>query len=219
MFCSTQVYGGIKRFVHVSTDEVYGSSYSDEPSRTEGDVLDPTNPYAATKAAAEAIARSYWTSFKLPVIVTRGNNVFGPHQYPEKVIPKFIRRLVNGQSCCIHGDGSNSRHYVYVGDVAAAFDTVTHSGVNGEIYNIGCHEEFTNMQARYRRRRPPPDTHSAPARPEQVAERLVRAIKPEVEDVKKLITLHPVPSRRPCLPAARGCADVGVDPPASVGVR
>ena len=103
--------------------------------------------YAATKAAAEAIARSYWTSFKLPVIVTRGNNVFGPHQYPEKVIPKFICRLVNGQSCCIHGDGSNSRHYVYVGDVANAFDVVTHSGVNGEIYNIGCHEEFTNMEA------------------------------------------------------------------------
>ena len=75
----------ISRFIHVSTDEVYGSSYSDDPSRTEGDVLDPTNPYSATKAAAEAIARSYWTSFKLPVVITRGNNVYGPHQYPEKV--------------------------------------------------------------------------------------------------------------------------------------
>jgi len=76
---------GIKRFIHVSTDEVYGSSYDDDPCRKEGDVLEPTNPYAATKAAAESIARSYWYSFKMPVIVTRGNNVFGPHQYPEKV--------------------------------------------------------------------------------------------------------------------------------------
>jgi len=137
---------GIKRFIHVSTDEVYGSSYDEDPSRVEGDVLEPTNPYAATKAAAENIVKSYYHSFKLPVIITRGNNVYGPHQYPEKVIPKFIRRLVNGQDCCIHGDGSNSRHYVYVGDVAAAFDTILHKGVDGETYNIGCHDELTNLE-------------------------------------------------------------------------
>ena len=147
---------GIKRFIHVSTDEVYGSSYDDDPSRREGDVLEPTNPYAATKAA-ENIVKSYWSSFKLPVIITRGNNVYGPHQYPEKVIPKFIRRLVNGEPCCIHGDGSNSRHYIYVGDVVSAFDTVLHKGVPGETYNIGCHEEITNLQ---------------------LAERLVREIYP-----------------------------------------
>ena len=109
-------------------------------------MLEPTNPYAATKAAAENIVKSYWSSFKLPVIITRGNNVYGPHQYPEKVIPKFIRRLVNGEPCCIHGDGSNSRHYIYVGDVVSAFDTVLHKGVPGETYNIGCHEEITNLQ-------------------------------------------------------------------------
>jgi len=148
---------GIKRFIHVSTDEVYGSSYQDELARTEGDVLEPTNPYAATKAAAEAIARSYWFSFKMPVIVTRGNNVFGPHQYPEKVIPKFIRRMMNKMPVCIHGDGSNSRHFIYVGDVAAAFDTILHSGVDGEVYNIGCDDELTNLE---------------------VAERLVRALVP-----------------------------------------
>lgn len=148
---------GIKRFIHVSTDEVYGSSYQDEGARLEGDVLEPTNPYAATKAAAEAIARSYWFSFKMPVIVTRGNNVFGPHQYPEKVIPKFIRRIKNKMPVCIHGDGSNSRHFIYVGDVAAAFDTILHSGVDGEVYNIGCDDEFTNLE---------------------VAERLVRACVP-----------------------------------------
>jgi len=155
---------GIKRFIHVSTDEVYGSSYEDEPSRCEGDVLEPTNPYAATKAAAEQIARSYWYSFKMPVIVTRGNNVYGPHQYPEKIIPKFIRRLVNGQPCCIHGDGSQSRHFIYVGDVAAAFEKILHQGVDGEIYNIGCDEEMTTLEC---------------------AKKLVHAVKPATKDPMK----------------------------------
>ena len=155
---------GIKRFIHVSTDEVYGSSYQDEPRRREGDTLEPTNPYAATKAAAEAIARSYWYSFKMPVIVTRGNNVFGPHQYPEKIVPKFVRRLVAKQPCCIHGDGSNSRHFIYVGDVAAAFDTLLHSGVDGEVYNIGCEDEYTNLE---------------------VAEKIVKMVMPECKDPKE----------------------------------
>merc|ERR1712137_599366 len=157
---------GIRRFIHVSTDEVYGSPYSEEPSRKEGDVLEPTNPYAATKAAAENIARSYWYSFKMPIIVTRGNNVFGPHQYPEKVIPKFARRLMNGMPVCIHGDGSNSRHFIYVGDVAAAFDTIVHSGVDGEVYNIGCDDEFTNLE---------------------VAERLVKEMRPGIKEATEHI--------------------------------
>ena len=148
---------GIKRFIHVSTDEVYGSSYDEDPRRVESDVLEPTNPYAATKAAAENIVKSYYRSFNLPVIITRGNNVFGPHQYPEKVIPKFVRRLLKGLPCCIHGDGSNSRHFIYVGDVARAFITILHNGGVGETYNIGCETEYTNIE---------------------VAERLVRALKP-----------------------------------------
>jgi len=145
---TAKVYGKLRRFIHVSTDEVYGSSYDDDPSRKEGDVLEPTNPYAATKAAAEQIVKSYYTSFKVPVIITRGNNVYGPHQYPEKVIPKFIRRLVQKPPlpCCLHGNGSNSRHFVYVEDVASAFDTIMHKGVTGETYNIGCHEEYTNIE-------------------------------------------------------------------------
>jgi hypothetical protein len=102
----------------------------------------------------------------MPVIITRGNNVFGPHQYPEKVIPKFIRRLLNGMPCCIHGDGSNSRHYIYVGDVAAAFDTIMHKGVIGDTYNIGCEIEHTNLQ---------------------VAEMLVKALNPHVADPKEYI--------------------------------
>lgn len=154
---------GIKRFIHVSTDEVYGSSYEGEARHVEEDVLEPTNPYAATKAAAEHIVKSYYRSFKLPLIITRGNNVFGPHQYPEKVIPKFVRRLVNGQNCCIHGDGSNTRHFIYVGDVAAAFLTILHKGAVGEVYNVGCETEYTNLE---------------------IAEMLVRAVKPRVVDPK-----------------------------------
>jgi len=148
---------GIKRFIHVSTDEVYGSSYEGEARHVETDVLEPTNPYAATKAAAENIVKSYYRSFNLPVIITRGNNVFGPHQYPEKVIPKFVRRLLKGLPCCIHGDGSNSRHFIYVEDVARAFIAILHKGIDGETYNIGCETEFTNIE---------------------VAERLVRSLKP-----------------------------------------
>jgi len=158
---------GIKRFIHVSTDEVYGSSYDEDPRHVESDALEPTNPYAATKAAAENIVKSYYRSFKLPVIITRGNNVYGPHQYPEKVIPKFVRRLLNGMPCCIHGDGSNSRHFIFVGDVADAFVTILHKGVDGETYNIGCDVEYTNIE---------------------VAEKLVRALKPEVKDVREHIT-------------------------------
>ena len=160
---------GIKRFIHVSTDEVYGSSYEGEARHVETDVLEPTNPYAATKAAAENIVKSYWHSYKLPLIITRGNNVYGPHQYPEKVIPKFVRRLVAGESCCIHGDGSNSRHFIYVGDVAAAFVKILHKGVEGETYNIGCEEEFTNLE---------------------VAEKLVKAVLPDIKNVKDRITHH-----------------------------
>ena len=80
------------------------------------------------------------------VIITRGNNVYGPHQYPEKIVPKFIRRLVKGEPCCLHGDGTNSRHFIYVEDVANAFITILHKGIDGDTYNIGCEEECTNLE-------------------------------------------------------------------------
>jgi len=137
---------GIKRFIHVSTDEVYGSSYDGEERHVESDVLEPTNPYAATKAAAENIVKSYFYSYKMPVIITRGNNVYGPHQYPEKIVPKFIRRLMKGEPCCLHGDGTNSRHFIYVEDVANAFITILHKGIDGDTYNVGCEEECTNLE-------------------------------------------------------------------------
>jgi len=133
----------IKRFIHVSTDEVYGEN--DGEDALEEKVLEPTNPYAASKAAAEFIVKGYLRSFKLPAIITRGNNVYGPHQYPEKLIPKFVCQLSRGRPCTIHGDGSHTRTFIYVEDVARAFDTILHKGHVGQIYNIGSNCEVSNL--------------------------------------------------------------------------
>lgn len=134
----------IKRFIHVSTDEVYGES-KDEEKFYEGSMLNPTNPYASSKACAELLVRAYMTSFGLPCIITRGNNVFGPNQYPEKLIPKFISLLESEKPCCLHGDGTNQRSFIYIDDVVRAFDTVLMYGVVGETYNIGTEFEITNL--------------------------------------------------------------------------
>lgn len=159
-FTRTNVYGshvlvnaayeaGVSLFIHVSTDEVYGG-HSAESTNTENAKLQPTNPYAATKASAEFIVSSYWECFKFPVIITRSNNVYGPHQYPEKVIPKFIALLERNRKCCIHGDGSVSRNFLYVSDVAEAFDVILHHGQAGETYNIGTDFEISVIKlARY----------------------------------------------------------------------
>lgn len=137
-----KVYGQIRRFINVSTDEVYGeTSYGKEEGLHESSALDPTNPYSAAKAGAEMIARAYFTSYKLPVIVTRGNNVYGPHQFPEKMIPKFILRAVRGLDLPIHGDGQSVRSYLFVDDVADAYLTVLRRGKVGKIYNIGTERE------------------------------------------------------------------------------
>jgi len=136
----------IKRFIHVSTDEVYGEGETfDALPMEEEHVLEPTNPYAATKAGAEFLVKSYHRSFKLPCIITRGNNVYGPHQFPEKLIPKFTNQLLRGLPVTIHGDGSNTRNFLYVGDVANAFDTILHKGKVGLIYNIGGENEKPNI--------------------------------------------------------------------------
>jgi dTDP-glucose 4,6-dehydratase/UDP-glucose 4,6-dehydratase len=131
------------KFVHVSTDEVYGQSLlSDTDFKTEKSILCPTNPYAATKASAELIARSYYHSFNLPIIITRGNNVYGPNQYDEKVIPRFISLLKNNKKITIQGDGSCMRSFLHSSDAANAFDIILKNGVIGEIYNIGCDSEM-----------------------------------------------------------------------------
>ena len=127
----------LKLFIHVSTDEVYGESMLNENKKTECSVLCPTNPYAATKAGAELIAQSYYYSFKMPIIITRGNNVYGPNQYPEKLIPRFIQQLKQNEKVTIQGDGSCLRSFLHVDDVANAFFCILQKGVLGEIYNIG----------------------------------------------------------------------------------
>ena len=136
----------IRRFIHVSTDEVYGEGEDfDTNPMDEEHILEPTNPYAATKAGAEFLVKSYHRSFKLPVIITRGNNVYGPHQYPEKLIPKFTNQLLRGLPVTIHGDGTNTRNFLYVEDVARAFDCILHKGKIGHIYNIGGKNELPNI--------------------------------------------------------------------------
>ena len=133
-------YGKIQRFIHVSTDEVYGESMleDEEHHKTEHSVLCPTNPYAATKAGAELIAQAYYHSFKMPIIITRGNNVYGPNQYPEKVIPRFIKLLKENKKVTIQGDGSCVRAFLHAEDTAGAFELILEKGEVGEIYNIGC---------------------------------------------------------------------------------
>lgn len=141
--CS-RIYNKLTKFVHISTDEVYGESMNDidELAKTEQSILCPTNPYAATKASAELIAQSYYHSFNMPIIITRGNNVYGPNQYPEKLIPKFINLLKNNQKVTIQGDGSNVRSFLHSNDAVTAFEIIINKGKVGEIYNIGCDENM-----------------------------------------------------------------------------
>jgi dTDP-glucose 4,6-dehydratase len=142
-------YGKLEKFIHVSTDEVYGESMNSitETHKTEHSILCPTNPYAATKAGAELIAQSYNHSYKMPIIITRGNNVYGPNQYPEKLIPLFIKQLENNEKVTIQGKGTSVRAFLHVNDVVTAFETILEKGKIGEIYNIGCdeHMEYSVM--------------------------------------------------------------------------
>jgi dTDP-D-glucose 4,6-dehydratase len=108
--------------------------------------LNPTNPYAATKAAAEFLVKSYYHSFKLPIVITRGNNVYGPRQFPEKLIPRFITKLLNNEKCPIHGQGKTRRNFIYVDDVSKAVDVILRKGEINEIYNIGSDDEYSVIE-------------------------------------------------------------------------
>jgi len=146
---TSRKYGKIIKFIHVSTDEVYGESMLEinEQHKTEHSILCPTNPYAATKAAAELIAQSYNHSYKMPIIITRGNNVYGRNQYPEKLIPLFIKLLKENKKVTVQGDGTNVRAFLHAQDTAKAFKCILENGIVGEIYNIGCdsHLEYSVM--------------------------------------------------------------------------
>lgn len=138
-------YGKIRRFLHFSTDEVYGEVDIDHPGCHERSLLNPTNPYAATKAAAEFLVRSYYHSFKLPTLIIRCNNVYGLNQYPEKLIPKFIKLLNEGKRLTIHGTGETRRNFIWADDVAAATELIFMRGEVNTIYNIGSTQEFSVM--------------------------------------------------------------------------
>ena len=134
-------------FIHFSTDEVYGESKTDEPFTEATGVLRPTNPYSASKAAAEMIVMSYIESFNMNIKILRCNNVYGPNQYPEKLIPKFVRLLKNNEKCTIHGVNSAKvrRAFMHVDDVVDAVETVWKKGKTGEVYNIASDDEMSVM--------------------------------------------------------------------------
>lgn len=135
---------GISRFIHVSTDEVYGSIV--EGSFAETDNLHPSSPYSASKAGSDLLARSYWITHGLPVIITRCTNNFGPYQYPEKLIPLFATNLLDGKKVPVYGTGQNVRDWIYVLDHCRAIDFLLTHGMPGEIYNIGSGYEKTNLE-------------------------------------------------------------------------
>lgn len=134
----------IKRFIQISTDEVYGAIK--EGYFTENSQIAPNNPYAASKASADLLVRSYYETYKLPTIITRCTNNYGPYQYPEKLIPFFISKLLKNEKVPIYGDGMQIRDWLYVYDHCGAIDLVLHNGKIGEIYNIGGHNEKTNLE-------------------------------------------------------------------------
>lgn len=138
----------IDRFVQISTDEVYGEI--EDGTFNEDDPLNPRNPYAASKAGADLLARSYHTTYGLPVVITRSSNNYGPRQHSEKLIPKFITNSVRGDPLPLYGDGSNVREWTYVRDNCRAVELVMREGTPGCIYNIGSGEELRNIEVTHR---------------------------------------------------------------------
>ena len=148
VLCDVARRVGVRRFLHISTDEVYGSI--EHGSFSETDVLSPRSPYSAAKAGSDLIALSYHTTHGLPVLVTRCSNNFGPYQFPEKVIPLFTTNLLDGRNVPLYGDGGNIRDWIHVHDHNTAADLVLRSGNVGEVYNIGAGNEITNRELTHR---------------------------------------------------------------------
>jgi len=154
-FIRTDIYGAytlleaarerkVKAFVQISTDEVYGSVASGQSRET--DALMPSNPYSASKAAADRLAYSYFATYRLPVFISRASNNFGPRQYPEKVIPLFVTNALSDEPLPLYGDGQNVRDWLYVTDHCAALDVMLERGTPGEVYNIGGGSERRNIE-------------------------------------------------------------------------
>jgi len=154
-FIRTDIYGtytlleaararGVKAFVQISTDEVYGSVAKGRSVET--DALMPTNPYSASKAAADRLAYSYFATYDLPVFISRASNNYGPNQYPEKVIPLFVTNALEDKPLPLYGDGQNVRDWLYVQDHCEAIDVMVERGTPGEVYNIGGGNERRNLE-------------------------------------------------------------------------
>ena len=135
---------GIEKFLHISTDETYGSV--ENGKFKEDDILAPNSPYSASKASADLLARSYYKTFSLPIIITRSSNNYGPYQFPEKVIPLFISNILENKKVPLYGTGKNIRDWIFVLDNCEGIDAVLHNGKIGEIYNIGGGNEVTNLE-------------------------------------------------------------------------
>jgi dTDP-glucose 4,6-dehydratase len=137
----------VTKFVHVSTDEVYGElDFDPNTFFTEETPLEPNSPYSASKASSDLLVRAYHETFGLPVNITRCSNNYGPYHFPEKLIPLTISRVLNEQTVPVYGDGKNIRDWLHVLDHCKAIDLVMHDGVNGEVYNVGGHNERTNLE-------------------------------------------------------------------------
>lgn len=134
----------IERFIQISTDEVYGSIK--EGYFTETTPISPNSPYSSSKASADLFVQAYFKTYGLPALITRCSNNYGPYQYPEKLIPFFITRLLDNKKVPVYGDGQNVRDWLYVEDHCRGIDLVLHKGCDGEIYNIGGHNEKTNIE-------------------------------------------------------------------------
>ena len=137
----------VEKFVHVSTDEVYGElDFDPTVFFTEDTPIQPNSPYSASKASSDLLVHAYHETYGLPVNITRCSNNYGPYHFPEKLIPLTISRALNNQNIPIYGDGKNVRDWLHVHDHCVAIDLVMHEGVNGEVYNIGGHNERTNLE-------------------------------------------------------------------------
>lgn len=135
---------GIKRFLHMSTDEVYGSIRTGKFN--ENSPIEPNSPYSASKAAADLLMRAYRETYHYPVLITRCTNNYGPYQYPEKVIPLFVTNLLSGKKVPLYGDGQNRRDWIHVEDAVRALHLVFENGILGEVYNIGSDNELSNLE-------------------------------------------------------------------------
>jgi dTDP-glucose 4,6-dehydratase len=140
--------GALRRFVQISTDEVYGSVPTG--SSRESDELKPRNPYAASKAGADRLAYSYWATYDVPVVITRASNNYGPYQFPEKIIPLFVTNAIDDIPVPLYGDGRNVRDWLHVDDHCRAVDLLTERGASGEVYNIGGGNDIMNVDLTHR---------------------------------------------------------------------